>query len=207
MLLLLLLLLQPHAITSKRMGVGACAWEGEMLLAAYLLSECVTLVTVAAQLQMTPVKAAGNAAAKTATVECRAMQLGATYRYNAVAPGNRNVAVLTALAAAVAAAAAALLPVCSHTPSPLHRHDSNRAGLRTWAGWAVGCKAGRTGALVSGARGGGGEAENPRGGSKEREDAVVVPESVSRATGGCVEAAALLPKQPCFEAFSQHQHG
>lgn len=22
------------------MGVGACAWEGEMLLAAYLLSEC-----------------------------------------------------------------------------------------------------------------------------------------------------------------------
>jgi hypothetical protein len=34
------LLLQPHAVTAKKMGVGACAWEGEMLLAAYLLSEC-----------------------------------------------------------------------------------------------------------------------------------------------------------------------
>lgn len=32
-------LLQPHEVTAKKMGVGACAWEGEMLLAAYLLSE------------------------------------------------------------------------------------------------------------------------------------------------------------------------
>jgi hypothetical protein len=32
-------LLQPHAVTAKKMGVGACAWEGEMLLAAYLLSK------------------------------------------------------------------------------------------------------------------------------------------------------------------------
>lgn len=28
--------MQPHAITAKRMGVGACLWEGELLLAAYL---------------------------------------------------------------------------------------------------------------------------------------------------------------------------
>jgi hypothetical protein len=28
--------LQPTAITAKRMGVGACLWEGELLLAAYL---------------------------------------------------------------------------------------------------------------------------------------------------------------------------
>lgn len=29
-------MLQPHAISAKRMGVGACLWEGELLLAAYL---------------------------------------------------------------------------------------------------------------------------------------------------------------------------
>eukprot|EP00775_Hariotina_reticulata_P013046 gene13044-13173_t len=29
---------KPHAITAKKLGVGACAWEGEMLLAAYLLA-------------------------------------------------------------------------------------------------------------------------------------------------------------------------
>jgi hypothetical protein len=32
---------QPHAITAKRMGVGACLWEGELLLAAYLGVCCV----------------------------------------------------------------------------------------------------------------------------------------------------------------------
>jgi hypothetical protein len=31
--------LQPHEVTAKKLGVGACAWEGEMLLAAYLLCE------------------------------------------------------------------------------------------------------------------------------------------------------------------------
>jgi hypothetical protein len=34
-----LVLLQPHEVTAKKLGVGACAWEGEMLLAAYLLCE------------------------------------------------------------------------------------------------------------------------------------------------------------------------
>eukprot|EP00798_Chlamydomonas_sp_ICE-L_P020002 gene20002-26715_t len=28
----------PHALTAARMGVGACVWEGELLLAAYLAS-------------------------------------------------------------------------------------------------------------------------------------------------------------------------
>jgi hypothetical protein len=28
--------LQPHAIPASRMGVGACLWEGELFLAAYL---------------------------------------------------------------------------------------------------------------------------------------------------------------------------
>jgi hypothetical protein len=27
---------QPHAITARKMGVGACMWEGELVLAAYL---------------------------------------------------------------------------------------------------------------------------------------------------------------------------
>lgn len=39
--------LQPHEVTAKKMGVGACAWEGEMLLAAYLLSECAADTTTA----------------------------------------------------------------------------------------------------------------------------------------------------------------
>ncbi|KAF8071200.1 Vcpkmt [Scenedesmus sp. PABB004] len=30
---------RPHAVTAKKLGVGACAWEGEMLLAAFLLSD------------------------------------------------------------------------------------------------------------------------------------------------------------------------
>ena len=30
---------QPHALTAARMGVGACLWEGELLLAAYLSSQ------------------------------------------------------------------------------------------------------------------------------------------------------------------------
>uniref|UniRef100_A0A383VXQ9 FAM86 N-terminal domain-containing protein n=1 Tax=Tetradesmus obliquus TaxID=3088 RepID=A0A383VXQ9_TETOB len=29
---------KPHEVTAKKLGVGACAWEGEMLLAAYLMS-------------------------------------------------------------------------------------------------------------------------------------------------------------------------
>jgi predicted nicotinamide N-methyase len=29
---------QPKALNASRMGVGACVWEGEMLLAAYLAS-------------------------------------------------------------------------------------------------------------------------------------------------------------------------
>eukprot|EP00878_Enallax_costatus_P041852 GHUV01048754.1.p1 GENE.GHUV01048754.1~~GHUV01048754.1.p1 ORF type:complete len:161 (+),score=36.81 GHUV01048754.1:259-741(+) len=29
---------KPHAVTAKKLGVGACAWEGEMLLAAYLVA-------------------------------------------------------------------------------------------------------------------------------------------------------------------------
>ncbi|KAJ9518920.1 hypothetical protein QJQ45_026231 [Haematococcus lacustris] len=30
---------QPHALTARRMGVGACVWEGEMLLAAWLAAQ------------------------------------------------------------------------------------------------------------------------------------------------------------------------
>lgn len=30
--------MQPHALGAARIGVGACVWEGEMLLAAYLAS-------------------------------------------------------------------------------------------------------------------------------------------------------------------------
>ena len=29
---------EPHALGAARMGVGACLWEGELLLAAYLAS-------------------------------------------------------------------------------------------------------------------------------------------------------------------------
>lgn len=31
--------LQPHAVSAKKLGVGACAWEGEVLMAAYLVGE------------------------------------------------------------------------------------------------------------------------------------------------------------------------